>query len=69
MGMKYQIIIVIDEDNNIEMETKGFKGPACDSEIKKITKDIAEVKTSKHTKEYYEKDKDKIKKKISTSSK
>jgi len=66
--MKYQIIIEIDEESNVRLETKGFKGPSCEKEIKNITKDIVEIKTTQKTKEYYEKAKQKIKKKISSFS-
>jgi hypothetical protein len=69
MGLKYQIIIEIDEDDNITLETKGFKGPDCVSEIKKVTKEIATIESSKKTKEYYEKQQSKLKKKISRFSK
>lgn len=54
MGVKYQIIIEIDEDENIEMETMGFKGPDCLKELKKITKNIGQINSEKKTKEYYE---------------
>ena len=38
MGVKYQIVIEIDEDENVEMETFGIKGQECIKELKKITK-------------------------------
>jgi cupin superfamily acireductone dioxygenase involved in methionine salvage len=69
MGVKYQIIIEIDEDENISMETLGIKGPKCVEEIKKITKNIAEIESTKKTKEYYEQDKVKVKNKNSIFSK
>lgn len=54
MGVKYQIVIEIDEDENIEMETFGFKGPDCMKELKKITKNLGQMTSEKKTKEYYE---------------
>ncbi|MFA6235918.1 MAG: DUF2997 domain-containing protein [Bacteriovorax sp.] len=54
MGVKYQIVIEIDEDENVEMETFGFKGPDCINELKKITKNIGKIGSEKKTKEYYE---------------
>lgn len=54
MGVKLQIIIEIDEDENIEMETMGFKGPDCVKELKKITKNLGQISSEKKTKEYYE---------------
>jgi hypothetical protein len=54
MGVKYQIIIEIDEDDNVEMETVGFKGPDCVDEIKKIVKNVGQIKSEKKTKEFYE---------------
>jgi hypothetical protein len=69
MGIKYQIIIEIDEDENVTMETVGFKGSKCVDEIKKVTQNIATIKSTKKTKEYYEKDQSKIKKKNTLFSK
>lgn len=54
MGVKYQIVIEIDEDENVEMETFGFKGPECIKELKKITKNIGTISSERKTKEYYE---------------
>lgn len=54
MGIKYQIVIEIDEDENIEMETFGIKGPDCLAELKKITKELGIIEIEKKTKEYYE---------------
>jgi ribosomal protein S21 len=54
MGIKYQIVIEIDEDENVEMETFGFKGPDCMKELKKITKNIGTINSERKTKEYYE---------------
>ncbi len=61
--MKYQIIIEIDEDENVTMETLGFKGPKCIEELKKITKNISKIESTDKTKEYYEQDKSKVKNK------
>ncbi len=69
MGVKYQIIIEIDEDENVTMETIGIKGAKCVDEVKKITKNIATIESSKKTKEYYEKDKSKVEKKNTLFSK
>lgn len=54
MGVKYQIVIEIDEDENVEMETFGIKGQECMKELKKITKNIGKIAEEKRTKEYYE---------------
>ena len=54
MGVKYQIVIEIDEDENIEMETFGIKGQECIKELKKITKNLGKITEEKKTKEYYE---------------
>jgi hypothetical protein len=66
MGVKYQIIIEIDEDDNVQMETLGFKGPKCVDEIKEVTKNIGKIESSKKTKEYYENDKQKQDQKTKT---
>ena len=67
MGIKQQIIIEIDEDDNVTLETLGFKGPKCIEEIKKITKNIATIDSTEKTKEFYEQDKSNIKNKIKNS--
>jgi Protein of unknown function (DUF2997) len=69
MGIKYQIIIEIDEDENVTMETIGFKGPKCIEEIKKITQNITTIESNQKTKEYYEQDKSKVKNKNTLFSK
>lgn len=69
MGIKYQIVIEIDEEDNVSLETKGFKGPSCEAELKKVTKNIGTQKSSKRTKEYYEKSEQKSQRKISRFSK
>ena len=58
MGVKYQIVIEIDEDENIEMETFGIKGQECMKELKKITKNLGKITEEKKTKEYYEQSED-----------
>lgn len=62
--MKHQIIIEIDEDDNVTLETHGFKGPKCVDEIKRITKNIATIDSTERTKEYYEQDKSTVKNKV-----
>lgn len=69
MGNKKQMIIEIDEDSNVTLETKGFKGAECITEVKRVTKGFSQVGPMKKTKEYYEKAKSKIKNKISRFSK
>jgi hypothetical protein len=61
--MKYQIIIEIDDEDNVIMETRGIKGNVCVEEIKDITKNFGKIVSSKNTKEYYEKDESKLKSK------
>ncbi len=61
MGLKYQVVIEIDEDDQITMETLGFKGPKCVDEIKKIIKNLGQIDTIEKTKEYYEEEKSKLK--------
>ncbi len=67
MGVKYQIIVEIDEDDNVTLETLGFKGPKCIEEIKSITKNIATIEKTEKSKEYYEKDNTSLKNKIKNS--
>ena len=67
MGIKQQIIIEIDEDDNVTLETLGFKGPKCIEEIKNITKNIATIDSTEKTKEFYEQDKSNLKNKIKNS--
>ncbi len=69
MGVKYQIIIEIDEEDNVSLETKGFKGPECETEIKRVTEEFAKVESTSRTKEFYEKAKETIRKKINRFSK
>lgn len=69
MGVKLQIIVEIDEDENVTLETLGFKGPKCVEELKKITKNIAPIESTQKTKEYYEKDESKLKNKNTNFSK
>ena len=69
MGVKYQIIIEIDAEDNVSLETKGFKGPECEREIKRVTEDFAKVESTSRTKEFYEKAKETIRKKINRFSK
>ena len=69
MEVKYQIVIEIDPEDNISLETKGFKGPECEKEIKRVTEEFAKVESSSKTKEFYEKAKQTIKKTISRFSK
>ena len=38
MGVKKQIIIEIDEENNIELETKGFKGQSAKKNLRELLK-------------------------------
>jgi hypothetical protein len=64
MGIKRQIIIEIDEDDNVTLETLGFTGPKCIEEIKNVTKNIATINSTEKTKDFYEKDKSSLKNKI-----
>lgn len=65
--MKIQIVIEIDEDESVTMETHGIKGPKCVEEIKRVTKNLAPIESSQKTKEYYEEDKSKLKAKKKTT--
>ncbi len=65
--MKIQIVIEIDEEDNVTMETHGIKGPKCVDEIKRVTKNLAPIESTQKTKEYYEEDKSKLKAKKKTS--
>lgn len=67
--MKYQIIIEIEDDENITMETIGIKGPKCEAELNDLTKNLGEIKQRNRTKEYYEGVKTGIKNKLGIFSK
>lgn len=58
---EYNVIIDIDEDGNIQAETKGMKGDICVSELDEILKGIEGEQSFKNKPEYYEKDKNKNK--------
>lgn len=62
--MKYQIIIEIEDDENITMETVGIKGPKCEAELNSVTKDLGKVTQKNRTKEFYEEVKSGIKNKL-----
>lgn len=69
MGIKYQILIEIDVDGEIKMETKGLKGPSCMEELEVLMQNIAGEKEIKKTQEYYEKTNRESKQKINRFSK
>ena len=48
-----KIIIKVDENGNLTMETKGIEGPACIEEINKLLDDNILIIESHKTDEYY----------------
>ena len=42
------------QENDIEVETENYKGPACVQEVKKLFEEFLEVDDFNHKAEYYE---------------
>ncbi|NVJ53919.1 MAG: DUF2997 domain-containing protein [Campylobacteraceae bacterium] len=54
---EYNVIIEIDEDGNIQAETKGMKGDICISELDEILKGFEGEQSFKNKPEFYQKNK------------
>lgn len=52
--MSKKIIITIDDENDITIDTEDYKGPSCVKDIKKLLEDFLEVDDFEHKAEYYE---------------
>lgn len=52
---EYNVIIEIDEDGNIQAETKGMKGDICISELDEILKGLDGELKFKNKPEFYQK--------------
>jgi len=51
-----KIIVIINEDGSMELETKGIKGPVCEDTLNELLEDIEEeVIETKKTPEYNQK--------------
>lgn len=48
------INIKIAPDGTVSIDMVGFKGDACESDMKKLAKQIGDIKESKKKREYYE---------------
>lgn len=53
---KYNIEVEIDEDGNIQAETKGFKGNICEKELSEILAGIKGQRKDKKKPEYFAKE-------------
>lgn len=51
-----KIIVIINEDGSMELETKGIKGPVCEDALNELLEDIdEEVIEKKKTPDFYQK--------------
>ncbi len=51
-----KIIVIINEDGSMELETKGIKGPVCEDALNELLEDMnEEIIEIKKTPEYYQK--------------
>jgi hypothetical protein len=51
-----KIIVIINEDGSMELETKGIKGPVCEDALNELLEDMEEeVLETKKTPEFYQK--------------
>jgi len=60
---EYNVVIEIDEDGNIQAETKGMKGEVCVNELDEILKGLEGEQNFKNKPEFYQKD-NKVKKSL-----
>jgi hypothetical protein len=54
MTQKHDISVTIDEEGNVHLELKGFKGKGCGDLTKELEEALGMVTASKRTAEYYE---------------
>ena len=49
-----KIIVKIDENGELFIETKGIRGPSCIAEVKKLLDEDAEITSLNKTDEFYQ---------------
>jgi len=54
--MSKKIIVSINKDSNIVMETEGFKGESCVTQIKKILSSFVDLENFELKSDYYDND-------------
>jgi hypothetical protein len=54
--MSKKILVSIKKDSNIVMETEGFKGESCVTEIKKILSSFVDLENFELKSDYYDND-------------
>jgi hypothetical protein len=52
--MSKKILISISQDNDVNVETEGYKGPMCVKDIKQLFNEFLEIDDFDHKAEYYE---------------
>lgn len=57
-----KIIVVINKDGSLNLETKGIKGQKCVSELDALLKDINDINKFTNTAEFFEQDEKEIEK-------
>ncbi len=67
MAIKQEMVIEIKPDGSTNIETHGIKGALCEAEVKPLAEALGNVKDSKRTSEYYEREA--VKTKTTTSGK
>ncbi len=55
MAVKQELLITIEPDGSLRIKTQGFKGAACEEEIKPLEKALGKVTERQRTSEYYQK--------------
>lgn len=55
MAVKFEMIIVVKPDGEIELKTVGMKGEECDEELKPLEKALGGFKEKTYTSERHEK--------------
>ncbi|GEM_PF-4692957 len=50
---EFKVIVDIDREGKIKMETKGFSGSSCVDEIQEILKGLMEIEKLEKTSEFY----------------
>ena len=61
MAVKFEIIITIKPDGEVELKTVGMKGEECEEELKPMEKALGGFSSKEYTKEHNEKSKQKNK--------
>lgn len=52
--MNKKILITINTENDINVETENYKGPSCVDDVKKLFEEFLEVDSFEHKSDYYE---------------